>query len=115
MSQVNFAMVKSQHRAWEKRLKAHFEGKGSLSEVEAYSHEDCDLGKWLYSEGMIKYGSIPEMQELEEVHVQLHGLVRKIFGLKQAGRIVKTGDLGKVEIINKKIMSLLNDVEMKIK
>lgn len=108
-------MIKSQHRAWEKRLKAYLEGKGLLSDTEAFSHEDCDLGKWLYSEGMIKYGDIPEMKELEELHVELHSKIRKIAQLKQSGRIVSTKDIDLVELMNKKIISLLGDVELKIK
>lgn len=114
MFNAKFAMIKSQHRAWEKRLKAYFEGKGVMSEPEAFSHEDCDLGKWLYSEGMVKYGKIPEMQELEEVHVEVHVLVRKIAQLKHSGRLVTEQEFEKVEIINKKIMSLLDSVEPKV-
>lgn len=115
MHKANFAMIKSQHRAWEKRLKAYFEGKGTLSETEALSHEDCDLGKWLYSSGMIDYGSMPEMQELEEVHVEVHSMIRKIFQLKQSGRPVAEKDLEKIEIINRKIIALLTDIELKLK
>jgi methyl-accepting chemotaxis protein len=115
VGKATFAMLKSQHRAWEKRLKAYLEGKGSLSETEAFSHEDCDLGKWLYSTGMIDYGSMPEMQELEEVHVEVHSMIRKIIQLKQSGRVVSEKDFEKVEIINRKIISLLTDIELKLK
>lgn len=115
MSPVNFAMIKSQHRAWVKKLGVYFKGdKSALSEIEAFSHEDCDLGKWLYAQGMVKYGTIPEMQEIEEVHVELHAMVRRITKLKQSSAFVEK-EIEKVEIINNKIIYLLTEVEKKIK
>ncbi|MDD5730249.1 MAG: CZB domain-containing protein [Candidatus Omnitrophica bacterium] len=115
MSSANFAMIKSQHRAWEKKLGAYLNGQSTLTEIEAFSHEDCDLGKWLYSEGMIKYGTIPQMQELEEVHVELHAMVRRIVKVKQTGRPIPPKDIEKIELINRKIINLLMEVELKIK
>ncbi len=115
MSPVNFAMIKSQHRAWVKKLSAYFKGdRSALSEIEAFSHEDCDLGKWLYAEGMIKYGAVPEMQEIEEVHVELHVMVRRITKMKLSSAFAEK-ELDKVEIINNKIIYLLTEVEKKIK
>ncbi len=44
------------------------DGKEALTSAHAVSHNQCDLGKWLYSDGMSTYGHIAEMVELERVH-----------------------------------------------
>ena len=36
------------------------------------SYKSCDLGKWLYSEGIEKYSKYPEMIFLEKRHKHFH-------------------------------------------
>jgi len=86
-----------------------------MSEKEATSHEACDVGKWIYSVGMKKYGEMPEMQELEKIHVELHSTVKKTIMLKQSGRILdQEEELVKLDKILRKIMLLLVDIEEKL-
>lgn len=35
-----------------------------MTETQAVSHRDCDLGKWLYANGMKKDGAVAEMKTL---------------------------------------------------
>jgi len=37
---------------------------------------------------MKKYGTMPEIQELEKIHVELHSTVKNIIMLKQSGKIL---------------------------
>jgi methyl-accepting chemotaxis protein len=86
-----------------------------MSEKEATSHEACDVGRWIYSVGMKKYGEMPEMQELEKIHVELHSTVKKTIMLKQSGRILdQEEELVKLDKILRKIMLLLVDIEEKL-
>jgi len=69
----------------------------------------------LYSKGMKKYGSMPEMQELEKIHVALHSTVKNIISLKQSGNIFdEKEELEKLDKILRRIMFLLVDIEQKL-
>jgi len=115
MSKTDFTEIRLQHVAWRARLNDFFEGKGDMSEKEATSHKACDVGKWLYSVGMKKYGEMPEMQELERIHVELHSTVKKIIMLKQSGKILdQEEEAVKLDNILRKLMFLLVDIEEKL-
>ncbi|MFA6054480.1 MAG: CZB domain-containing protein [Thermodesulfovibrionales bacterium] len=115
MSKTDFTNIRLQHVAWRTKLNDFLEGKNSLSEEEAISHKACDVGKWLYSVGMKKHGEMPEMQELEKIHVELHSTVKKIIMLKQAGKILdQEEESAKLDNLLRKIMFLLVDIEEKL-
>jgi hypothetical protein len=58
---------------------------------------------------------MPEMQELEKIHVELHSTVKKIIMLKQSGEILdQEEELVKLDKILRKIMLLLVDIEEKL-
>lgn len=115
MSKADFTDIRLKHVTWRVKLDDFLEGTPSMTEEQATSHEACDVGKWLYSEGMKKYGTMPEMQELEKIHVELHSTVKNIISLKQSGNISaekeKFEDLDK---ILRKIMFLLVKIEQKL-
>ena len=86
-----------------------------MTEEQATSHKACDVGKWLYSVGMKKYGTMPEIQELEKIHVELHSTVKNILMLKQSGKILDQEEESvKLDKILRKIMFLLVDIEEKL-
>ena len=115
MSKTDFSEIRLQHVAWRSKLNDFLEGKNGMSEKEATSHEACDVGRWIYSVGMKKYGEMPEMQELEKIHVELHSTVKKTIMLKQSGRILdQEEELVKLDKILRKIMLLLVDIEEKL-
>ena len=115
MSKTDFSEIRLQHVAWRSKLNDFLEGKNGMSEKEATSHEACDVGRWIYSVGMKKYGEMPEMQELEKIHIELHSTVKKIIMLKQSGEIPdQEEELVKLDKILRKIMLLLVDIEEKL-
>ena len=115
MSKADFTNIRLQHVAWRVRLTDFLEGKKGMTEKEATSHEACDVGKWLYSIGLKKYGTLPEVQELEKVHVELHSTVKNILSLKRAGKILAEKDeREKLDKILRDIMFLLVDIEQKL-
>jgi hypothetical protein len=111
----DFMAAKLKHSMWKLHLHEFLEGKPGLSEAQATNHKECDLGKWLYSEGLTKYGSIPEMKALEAEHERLHDTVRTIMALKTAG---KTADakaaLAGIDAVSKRVVELLVKVEMAV-
>lgn len=75
------------HLAWKQRLRRFLKGKENITEAELVSHKDCNFGKWLYSEDLKKHRNIPEMIELEEAHVKIHKIAKKIYRMKNKGNI----------------------------
>jgi len=115
VSKADFSDIRLKHVTWRVKLDDFLEGKPSMTEEQATSHEACDVGKWLHSEGLKKYGTMPEMQELEKIHVELHSTVKKIISLKQSGNISAEKEmLENLDKILRKIMFLLVDIEQKL-
>jgi methyl-accepting chemotaxis protein len=115
VSKADFTDIRLKHVTWRVRLNDFLEGKPGMTEEQATSHEACDVGKWLYSQGMKKYGSMPEMQKLEKIHVELHSTVKNIISLKRSGDL--SAEKEKLEYLDKilrKIMFLLVDIEQKL-
>ena len=75
------------HSTWKLRLRNFLDGKGGLTAAQATSHKDCDLGKWLESEGLKKYAGFPEMRELDREHQTLHRTIKTIVDCKTAGKL----------------------------
>ncbi len=78
VSTLDFALAKTKHLAWKNKLRHFLDGKETLTASHAVSHKDCDLGKWLYADGLKMYGDIPQMMEMEDVHEKMHGYIGDI-------------------------------------
>ena len=112
---VDFSAEISDHVIWNLRLRDLLDGKEFIPENEVISHEECTLGKWLYKEGMDKHGAIPEMQELEAVHAELHKVVKEIVRMKTDGNTYAAEQsLVKLKLLSRKVITLIMSAEDKI-
>jgi len=112
---LDFSLAKSKHLGWKARLKNFLEGSESLTMDQAVSHRDCDLGKWLYSNGMSNYGHMPPMQKMESLHKEMHGLVHDCINNKQSGNTqAAEQNYQNVASLSEKIVNLLTEVEANI-
>lgn len=81
---------------------------------EAVSPRDCALGKWLYSEGLAKYGQLSEVKALESEHARMHALMKSVLELKRAGRTAEARrEFESVSTISDGIVRLLTDLDKK--
>ncbi|MEO5355686.1 MAG: methyl-accepting chemotaxis protein [Nitrospirae bacterium YQR-1] len=111
----DFSNARSKHLAWKSRLRDFLDGKESLSEAQAVSHKDCDLGKWLYSKGISTFGDIPEMLKLEKIHEELHSLVKDIVRMKNSGDTASAeAQFTHIGPMSQEIISLLTAIERKV-
>lgn len=116
MITFDFSSARLAHTTWRLKLRSFLDGKKNLSETELISHLDCKLGKWLYSKGLAKYGEIPNMQKLEEVHIELHATTKQIMKMHLAGNTRDAEkEYRKLEQLSEEIVSLLNFMEQAIK
>ncbi len=115
MGGIDFNEEITNHIIWNMRLRCFLEGGECISEDKVVSHKDCYLGRWIYSTGLTVYQHIPYMKELEEVHRNLHDVVKQIIRLKNAGDLPaateKLNDLGK---ISDRIIKLLTRLEKEV-
>ena len=112
VSGVDLSAAKTAHIAWKGRLRAYLDNRGTLTREEACSHRDCALGKWYYSEGLQKYGSMPEMIKLEQPHAELHKMIRQIVELREKNDLQEAEKLYLlVEPLSEQIVGLLNRIE----
>lgn len=113
---INFPLIKMQHAHWNVQL-SHLliEENDFLSmrlDNMMFDHRNCDLGKWLYSQGLVKLGGLVAVQTLERVHKQLHTLGRQIFDAKKAGNISEAEELlVELQLVNHQLVSLIDTVE----
>ncbi len=115
MNAFTFKTFKIKHRAWKTRLKDFLEGKGGLTAEQAISHKDCSLGKWMYSEGLKHYSTIPEMGILEKVHINLHETVKNIVLLKNKDKTAEAdAEYLKIGPISDEIVDLLSVIDKKV-
>jgi len=115
MTIFDFSMARNKHLLWKIKLRGFLDGRESLTEEQALSHKDCDLGKWLYNDGMKKYGTVLEMKTLEREHINLHARVRRIMELKHAGNAAAAREeLKELDHISDHVVSLLTAVEERV-
>lgn len=113
---VDLTAAKTAHIAWKGRLRAYLDNKGSLSRAEATSHKDCALGKWYYSEGLEKYGHMPEMKSLEGPHAEMHSKIRQIIDLRESKKLAEAEKLyQQIEPLSEQVVRLLGQIEQKSK
>jgi methyl-accepting chemotaxis protein len=108
-AKFDFLMAKQKHLSWKFRIKNFLDGQETLTMEQAVSHTDCDLGKWLYSEGFEKYKEVPEMKELEAIHITLHREIRDVVNLSGRGEQTKAEEAyNRIVPISDRIVALLD-------
>ena len=76
---MSFSDAEDAHKKWKSRLVNFINGKSSETlSVDTVSVDNkCDLGKWIYGDGM-KYSGKPEYRRLKESHAHFHKSVGQI-------------------------------------
>jgi len=116
MMQMDFGLARLNHQVWKMRLRSFLNDKEEMSESEAVSHKDCDLGKWMYGGGLDEYGNIPEMAQLDATHAKMHRQIRSIIASKNAGNVDEAKEMFKeIGPLSAEIVELLTAVEQKTK
>ena len=109
---INIDKVMSYHLAWKGRLRGFLQGQEDMTEAEIGSYEQCELGHWLYSEGIASLGSISGITELEKSHRELHELALGIIRMTHPEkRISARKELLTLDTISLRVFSLLISVQ----
>ena len=112
---LDFTKARLQHHSWRLRLRNYLDGDEEIGQDEAVSAYECSLGKWLYSDGLRKHGSWPEMMNLESVHAQMHNIVERVVRLKESGNDTEARlEYQKVLPLSQKVVWLLEQLEKQV-
>ena len=107
-----FMAAKLKHTMWKMHLREFLDGRPGLTAAQATSHRECELGRWLYADGLAKYGSIPEMKLLVSRHEDMHRLVKAIMELKAAGQTAQAeAEYARIDPSSRQLTELLSAVE----
>lgn len=99
------------HMLWKQRLTDFLNGE-EITTILHLSHEKCDLGTWIYSDGMAQYGNLPEMQDLEKIHKEMHLVAQKVITMKRSGSFSDLEqEFAKIEHLSQRLYSLLIIIE----
>ncbi len=112
---LDFKLAKTKHLAWKERLRSFLDGKESLTHDQAVSHRHCDLGKWLYSDGLRVYGEYSDMIDMEKTHKDMHAYISDIIDAKSAGDTKLSEELyRKVALCSDSVVANLTSIEQKM-
>ena len=84
--QLDFEQAKAKHLLFKSKLRSILYGAKLTDEAPVLSHYECTVGKWIYNHALKAYGHIPEMQELEKVHADIHTSARELVALYRDGK-----------------------------
>ncbi len=111
---LDFSSARAKHKLWKTRLRTFLDGESNMSEDEAVSHHDCDLGKWIYGSALQRYGDMPEMKELEKLHAEMHTLIKQVIQAGNKGEKEKAENVyNRVSRYSDQIVALLDELEKK--
>ena len=115
MKKDNFSKEIADYMLWPLRLRSFIQGMEDIPQQQTTSKGCSHLGEWLNEDGLTKFGSIPEVKELNEVHIEIHQSINRLVQLKMDGYITDAKrELKKIDPMTKKIIHLLTSIERKI-
>lgn len=101
------------HLRWEMQLEEML--KKNKVDIQLTTHANCTLGVWLYSTGLQKYSGIPEISQLETIHVAFHKTAAEVLDHIRAHRHEHADKaFSELQLLSREIIFLLTAIELKI-
>lgn len=108
-----FESATVKHILFKSKVKSYLYG--SATDLEPIvNFRVCSFGQWIYEKGLPLFGKMPEMQELEKVHKEIHEFAAYLVALKQENQTEKALEqLPELENRANAIFDLLKTVQEK--
>ena len=106
-----FESATVKHILFKSKVKSYLYG--SMTDLEPIvNYQVCSFGQWIYEKGMPLFGQMPEMQQLEKVHKEIHDFAAYLVKLKQENQTEKAlSELPQLEKLATGIFDLLKKVQ----
>jgi PAS domain S-box-containing protein len=112
-ARADFEQAKQFQLDWMRDVKNFIEDKEDINQAEVTSHLESKLGKWYYTKGKEKYGTLDPIKKFEVKQVKLHKIVKEIFEAKNDNERALAEELFEDLENNSRLMiELLNDSEI---
>lgn len=92
---LEISVAKIAHLDWKIKLTDFVYGLNELSKDDIVNHFDCKFGKWFYTEGKQEFGHLSIMDEVEDVHKEVHDAIMTMTALPKE---VREGDEGEKQL-----------------
>ena len=90
--EIDFSTYILQHHRWVSRVGSALAGNETISLSEMTDHHNCDVGRWIDSEGENLFRDKPVFAELKQSHEQVHQLLRQIVQNLHDGKTEEAND-----------------------
>lgn len=112
---LDFQKAKAKHLHFKSLLRSILYGIAHIDETPVISHYECAVGQWIYNHALHEYRHISEINELEEVHQNIHTSARQLVELYKQGKVDEARHgLQNIENIADNLVDLLNIIEHKL-
>ena len=82
---ASFSSWINDHEGWKHKLAAVIAGSGSIDQSHAAKDSACELGKWLYHEGLEHFSDNKTFQQLRHEHEKFHQCCAEVIQLAGSG------------------------------
>ncbi|MBD3669504.1 MAG: CZB domain-containing protein [Gammaproteobacteria bacterium] len=86
-SVLDLSSYKAGHLAWKPRLRDFMEGKYDVQEDQLLDVHNCALGVWLANEGQQRCAHYQGIDELNQVHADMHDQIAQVVSARHAGNL----------------------------
>ena len=101
------------HARWEQELERLIQGGDTA--IRLQSHEDCDLGRWIYGRGLSTYGKLRDVWLLKEAHKRFHRTAAEVLRLAEQGDAKGAEDaMARVRRLSRETLHLLTSLELDV-
>lgn len=105
-------IAKNDHRIFVGKIASCLKGDMKLDPSQLPDHHNCRFGKWYFSEGMQKCGTLPSFKSLDGPHAKIHSLAKEAVSAYNSGDRLKAETIYKeLEDISSQIGSLLDGIK----
>lgn len=109
---LKFDIARIRHLIFLEKINQSVQGVIELLPEALPDHHQCDFGKWYYSEGMERCGSMQGFRGLEETHARIHALAKEAVGAANEGNKGKAqATCGELEKLSKTLITALGTVK----
>jgi PAS domain S-box-containing protein len=113
-TRLDFEQARMKHLQFKMQLQSILNG-AAIDPAPVLSEYKCELGKWIYEHALQYFSYIPEVQQLEQVHAEIHACARKLINWYETGKVALAQEgLTEIEAIAEKVVFLLSRIEAQI-
>ncbi|MBF0124640.1 MAG: CZB domain-containing protein [Magnetococcales bacterium] len=110
-TRLDIGIARHIHLNWEFELEAVALGMRAPTEIQ--SHEECELGRWIHTDGLRSYRDLDAIYLLIESHRRFHNAARRIVSLHQQERSADVAaELEVVRTLSREIIFRLTEIEL---